>query len=432
MYADKYIENIGGVAVVDLARKFGTALYVYDQAIIAARVAELKPFGTVRFALKACSNLTVLSYLHSAGVVVDCVSVGELSRAIAAGFQPSAVADAVPRMVFTCDIFDRESLEFVLEKNISVNVGSIDMINQYGERAAEQGKKGRGITIRINPGFGHGHSQKTNTGGPSSKHGIWHEDLAEACDAAARHNLTIEGVHMHIGSGTDFVHLAKVCGALRDVVRKVGPSVKMISGGGGLTIPYRQSDERVDIQEYCKLWWQVREELSKEFGRELQLETEPGRYIVAESGYLLSEVRAIKRMGENTFVLVDAGFNDLARPIMYGAYHEISVCPADGVRSNKTMLAAIAGPLCESGDVFTQKEGGFVEQREIAQARVGDYLVFHDTGAYGAVMGSNYNSRPLIPEVLIRDGEALLIRKRQSIEALMENEYGNGFTPKNV
>ena len=134
------------------------------------------------------------------------------------------------------------------------------------------------------------------------------------------------------------------------------------------------------------------------------MEIEPGRYIVAESGFLLAEIRAVKRQGNNTFYLVDAGFNDLARPILYGAYHPMSLAPADGRAERRRCEAIVGGPLCESGDIFTQEEGGFVVARRLPEAVVGDFLVIECAGAYGASMGSNYNSRPLAAEVLILDG----------------------------
>jgi diaminopimelate decarboxylase len=152
------------------------------------------------------------------------------------------------------------------------------------------------------------------------------------------------------------------------------------------------------------------------------LEIEPGRYIVAEAGYLVSEIRAVKRQGSMLFYLVDAGFNNLARPILYGAYHPISLCPADGDLDRPEIEAIVGGPLCESGDIFTQQEGGFVVPRRLPQAKVGDWLILERAGAYGFVMGSNYNSKPLAAEVLLQDGQARLVRRRQTFEDLIREE----------
>ncbi len=150
--------------------------------------------------------------------------------------------------------------------------------------------------------------------------------------------------------------------------------------------------------------------------------------MVAESGYLVAEIRAVKQMGSNTFYLLDAGFNNLARPILYGAYHPMSICPADGKAGSlgnaerAAQDVIVGGPLCESGDIFTQEEGGFVCKRSLPVATVGDYLVIEQVGAYGFVMGSNYNSKPLAPEVLIQDGQARLVRSRQTVDDLIRGE----------
>jgi diaminopimelate decarboxylase len=308
-------------------------------------------------------------------------------------------------------------LDLVVELKLPVNCGSPEMIDQLGERAP-----GSAITLRINPGFGHGHSQKTNTGGEQSKHGIWHEDLPDCLLRADRHGLMVTGIHMHIGSGTDLHHLAQVCGALEKAVATVGRSVTTISAGGGLPIPYRSEQTYVDIHEYFKLWDATRKRLEDRQGHKISLEIEPGRFLVAESGFLVSEIRAIKKMGGNLFYLLDAGFNNLARPILYGAFHPMSIVPADGAKERPQHDVVVGGPLCESGDIFTQEEGGFVCKRSLPVAHVGEYLVLERAGAYGAVMSSNYNSKTLAAEVLIRDGQPHLIRERQSLEDLVRGE----------
>jgi diaminopimelate decarboxylase len=163
--------------------------------------------------------------------------------------------------------------------------------------------------------------------------------------------------------------------------------------------------------------------LEDAFGHKLRLEIEPGRYLVAESGFLVSQIRAIKRMGSNTFYLLDAGFNNLARPILYGAYHPMSIVPSgSGGPTRQMHEVVVGGPLCESGDIFTQESGGFVCARSLPVAEVGEYLVLECAGAYGFVMGSNYNSKPLAAEVLVQDGRSHLIRRRQSFEDLIAGE----------
>ena len=165
---------------------------------------------------------------------------------------------------------------------------------------------------------------------------------------------------MHIGSGTDLEHLSQVCGAMEQAAAEVGPSLRSISVGGGLPTVYRPTDAYVDLAAYFALCDAMRKRLEERFGHAVRLEIEPGRYLVAESGYLVAEIRAIKRQDDNTFYLLDAGFNNLARPILYGSYHPMSIVPADGDTQRPEHDVIVGGPLCESGDIFTQEEGGFV------------------------------------------------------------------------
>ncbi|MGI6419523.1 MAG: diaminopimelate decarboxylase [Thermoguttaceae bacterium] len=405
---------IAGMPVVEIARKFGTPTYVYDAAKIVERLADLAAFDTVRYAQKACSNLAVIDLIRRHGGLVDTVSAAEIRRALAAGYSPEG---SPPPIVYTADIFDAEALDLVVEKNIHVNCGSPDMIDQYGSRAP-----GRQITLRINPGFGHGHSRKTNTGGDHSKHGIWHDQLHDCLVNADNYGLCVSGLHMHIGSGTDLAHLSQVCAAMEKAAAELGRSLRMISAGGGLPIVYKPGDSFVDLGEYYARWDAARKRLEDRFGRQIRLEIEPGRYLVAESGYLVAEVRAVKKQGGNTFYLLDAGFNNLARPILYGAYHPVSVAPADGEMNRPLQPVIVGGPLCESGDIFTQEEGGFVAKRDLPAATVGDLVVIECAGAYGFVMSSNYNSKPLAPEVLIQEGRADLVRRRQTFEEMIAGE----------
>ena len=167
----------------------------------------------------------------------------------------------------------------------------------------------------------------------------------------------------------------------------------------------------------------VRETLHVGTGDRVEfIEIEPGRYLTAESGYLVAEIRSVKRQAQNTFYLADAGFNNLARPILYGAYHPMAICPADGNTRRAEADVIVGGPLCESGDIFTQQQGGFVVTRRLPKAAVGDFLVIECAGAYGAAMGSNYNSRPMAAEVLVQDGTPHLIRRRQTFKELVVAE----------
>ena len=405
-----------------LAREHATPLWVYDAPTIRERVARLRMFDTVRFAQKACSNTHVLRLLRGLGVLVDAVSAGEIERALHAGYDARGEHAGI---VFTADEITADTLALVAAHGIPVNAGSAQMLDQLGAALGERAR-GHRVWLRINPGFGHGHSRKTNTGGEHSKHGIWPSDLPAALAAIARHRMRLVGLHMHIGSGVDYAHLARVCDAMAQHVREVvarGHDVEAISAGGGLSIPYRPGDAVVDTAHYFSLWDAARRQLARELGHPLRLEIEPGRFLVAESGAMLAEVRAVKDMGANHFVLCDAGFNDLVRPAMYGGHHAISVVARtlhEGSQAPRPTV--VAGPLCESGDVFTQDAGGVVEPRPLPPAQPGDLLVFHDAGAYGASMSSNYNSRPLAAEVLVDGDQARRIRRRQTVQELIALE----------
>ena len=400
----------------NLATEHGTPLWVYDAATIRQRIHDLKRFDTVRFAQKANSNLHLLRLMREQGVVVDAVSRGEVERALAAGFTAAPNGQGASGIVFTADLFDHATLDTVVQHGIPVNAGSIDMLGQLGQRS-----KGHRVWLRINPGFGHGHSNKTNTGGEHSKHGIWHTELPAALAAVKEHGLHLVGLHMHIGSGVDYGHLQEVCAAMVTLVKDSGADLEAISAGGGLSIPYQADEPRIDTDHYFSLWDAARQEVAAHLGHPVHLEIEPGRYLVAEAGVLLAEVRATKHQGDQHFTLVDAGFSDLMRPSMYGAFHAMSVIAADD-EVHPLRVTVVAGPLCESGDVFTQGEGGVVLTRELPEARVGDLLVLHDAGAYGASMSSNYNSRPLAAEVLVDGHSSRPIRRRQTIEELLTLE----------
>ena len=406
--------------LASLAQTHGTPLWVYDASVIERQVAALRQFDVIRFAQKANSNTHVLRLMKRLGVLVDSVSLGEIERALAAGFTPG-VHNGHADIVFTADLLDRATLARVAELGIPVNCGSIDMLDQLGAVSP-----GHPVWLRINPGFGHGHSNKTNTGGEHSKHGIWHTDLPLALERVRANGLHLVGIHMHIGSGVDYTHLQEVCGAMVTLVQTVkaqGMDLQAISAGGGLSIPYQAGEAQIDTAHYFSLWDAARVQIASLLAHPVTLEIEPGRYLVAEGGVLVSEVRATKQMGSNPFVMVDAGFSDLARPSMYGSFHGMEVIHADGTPvTGAPQDTVVGGPLCESGDVFTQGEGGVVLTRPLPVAQVGDFLVLHDTGAYGASMSSNYNTRPLIPEVLLENGTARLIRRKQTVAELLALE----------
>ncbi len=403
-----------------IAEQYQTPCWIYDAAVIRRQIARLRRFDVIRFAQKASSNIHLLKLMKEEGVLVDSVSLGEVERALVAGFQPGDI-HAAP-IVFTADLLDRHALKRVVELNIPVNCGSPQMLEQLGQ-ATSGNSYGHPVWLRINPGFGHGHSRKTNTGGEQSKHGIWFEQLQQSMQIIQQYDLSLIGLHMHIGSGVDYDHLQSVCEAMLQQVKACGRDLTAISIGGGLSIPYRDGEAEVDTDHYFEIWDKARKDIEAYLGHAIKMEIEPGRFLVAQSGMLVSELRAQKQVGNNFFALVDAGFNDLARPAMYGSFHRITAHAPDGTpRSTPSRATVVAGPLCESGDVFTQEDGGVVTTQGLPACEIGDLFVFHDTGAYGASMSSNYNSRPLIPEVLVDGDDIKLIRRRQTVQELIALE----------
>ena len=255
-----------------LADEFGTPLWAYDAATIRQRIAQLQAFDTVRFAQKACSNIHILQLMRAQGVKVDAVSRGEILRALAAGYTAGGEPSDI---VFTADVMDEATLATVVEHQVPVNAGSIDMLHQLG-----MASPGHGVWLRINPGFGHGHSNKTNTGGEHSKHGIWHTDLTMALAVIAERGLSLLGLHMHIGSGVDYGHLQEVCGAMVQLVqlaKDAGHDLHAISAGGGLSIPSQAGGSRIDTAHYFSLWDAARKQAEAIVGHTLGLEIEPER-----------------------------------------------------------------------------------------------------------------------------------------------------------
>ncbi|MFQ5742418.1 MAG: diaminopimelate decarboxylase [Acidobacteriota bacterium] len=413
------MKTVDGSVIQRLAREYGTPVYVYDAGVIRQRIRALRRFDLIRFAQKANSNIHMLRLMRSEGVLVDATSAGELRRALAAGYSGNGDPAAV---VYTADVLSDEVLELVVKHGIPVNAGSTDMLGQLGRRHPSHR-----VWLRINPGFGHGHSRKTNTGGEWSKHGIWHEYAHRALQCIEEYQLRLVGLHMHIGSGSDFDHLKGVCEAMVNQVAALKVDIASISGGGGLPIPYRDDESPFDTDGFFRLWHQARGRIEEIVGHGVSLEIEPGRYLVGEAGLLIAEVRATKLVGANRFVLVDAGFDNLLRPALYGSHHAISAVKRNGeAATGPAQATVVGGPLCEAGDLFTQDDSGLVVPVDLPAVKVGDYLVFHDAGAYASAMASNYNSRPLAPEVLIDGGEPRLIRRRQTIDDLLELEAFDG------
>jgi diaminopimelate decarboxylase len=409
--------NIEKVDVRDLAQQFGTPVYVYSLSILRKAIAEIQPLApVVRFAMKACSNTRILQEMLKSGIKIDAVSIPEIQRALKAGYVSEDIC-------LSSDVFfNSDEAEFCLKNNIFCSCGSLGMLEEYGETRKRLGLGSDGVSIRINPGEGAGHSKKTNTGGPYSKHGIWYENLDEAKAIAQKYDLKIIGAHTHIGSGGDMEHLSRITGKLVDFAKQF-PDLQIVNFGGGLPYEYDPDKPQADILSYQPILKERTQELEKYFGRPITCEIEPGRRFVAGCGFLIGEVRSLNHTFDDNkkrldYVLTNVGFCHLLRPMAYGSYHPIWFA-GDGLGKETDVI--VAGPVCESGDVLTQKDEEPVPRR-LPLPKRGSLIVIGGAGAYGHVMSSNYNSQPLIPEVIVEGNQVTLIRRRQTLEDVIQEE----------
>jgi diaminopimelate decarboxylase len=409
-----------------IADLIGTPYYLYDGAQLREKLTELRaltdgPHLCCRYALKANSARRVLSEIQAAGLWADAVSGNEVLRAVRAGFP---AGNDPPVIMLTSDVFRGNALTTILEHGVLPNVGSPGMVREL----RDAGYRGP-IAVRANPGFGHGHVQAVDTGGPSSKHGIWYDDLAAVRASAAEARLPIVALHVHVGTGPqpgEFdANMRKVIDFYESMLPEF-PEVTAVNFGGGLPHAYRSGTPAYDLRGFRAILLEAVERLRKAAGRPIRIEVEPGRYPVAGMGLLVARVKDIKRTRDNTkgpghtFVMVDAGFNDLVRPAMYGSYHHISIVGAGASRTPEPLV--VAGPLCESGDVFTRDDHELLVPRSLPRPDPGDLLVLHDTGAYGASMSSNYVSFGRPPQVFWDEGKAMLIARRETIEDVTRAE----------
>jgi len=420
------ISPAANVALMEkLAARLGTPFWLYDAAELRRRMADVKALTAstglqARYAMKASPAGRILREMREQGIWIDAVSANECLRACRSGFP---AGHQPPVILYTADVFRDGWQEVIVREGILPNLGSPGMIEDL------RGIGYRGpLALRVNVGFGHGHVNACDTGGPSSKHGIWWEDLAEAATAAKKADCSVVMLHAHVGSGPRQEELRENLNRLVDVFARLAPSfadLQAISLGGGLPWNYRQH-ETLDIAALGALLRDARARLSKAVGREIRLEIEPGRYYVASSCTLVTRVADLKKTRRNEkgegveFIMVDAGFADLVRPAMYGSHHRISIPAREG---NHTEPFCVAGPLCESGDVFTRGADEMLEPRALPRPQRGDLLCLHDAGAYGYAMSSNYNSLGRPPQVWVEeDGSVRLISRRETLDDLLAPE----------
>ena len=416
-YRSNYL-YIGDVAVAELAARFGTPFYVYDAAAIRAQIDKVKqafsglPFQPF-YAMKANSNLSLLRLIREHGFGCDAVSPGEIYLARAAGYPAEAIW-------FTCSNVSDEDLRAIPYPGIVVNVNSVSEIDRVLGVDLENP-----IALRVNPDVGAGHHADVITAGDSVKFGI---DLAEIHTArmlVEDAGRKVVGLHAHIGSGVDTI--GPLIAAARQLLELAPefPNLKWINFGGGMAAPYKPGDAEFPIEEYGAELTRVAGAMLR--ARDLTAILEPGRYIVAHSGTLVARVTSRRTSAGIDWIGCDTGFNHLARPSKYSAYHHI----LNASRGSEASLreswrddsegretAVIAGNLCESGDVFTRTEGKVVT-RAVDRVEIGDLLAFCDAGAYGFSMASHYNARLMPPEVLVDGEDVKLIRARQEMSDLV-------------
>jgi diaminopimelate decarboxylase len=415
-----------GVDLRRLAERVGTPFYFYDATTLQARIAAIReltapPYLQARYAMKACSVKRVLEVMRDQHIWIDAVSGNEVLRAQAAGYGLHA---ETPEVMLTTDVFRDNALEVVCRYRVLPNLGSPGMV----QHLVDAGYRGP-IALRLNPGFGHGHVQSCDTGGPSSKHGIWFDQAPAVAAEAARHGMPTILLHAHVGSGPTPSEFMANMQYLIDFFAEhlmEYPALEAINLGGGLPYPYRPGVPEVDLSAYGHLLRQAHHDFSRQTGRPLRVEIEPGRYFVAPAGYLVTRVTDVKHTSTNAkgpgqaFVMVDAGFCDLVRPAMYGAFHQISLWPSSGDTGGEPMI--LAGPLCESGDVFTRDSDEFLQPRPLPPVHTGDLVIVHDAGAYGTTMSSNYNSLGRAAQIWWEDEQAYLISRRETFEDLVRTE----------
>jgi len=405
---------IDGVSAVELAARFDTPLYVISEQRIRDNYNRLRNALTrnyqqtrIYYAAKANANLSVLKILESENAYIDAVSPGEVSLALKAGFPAE-------RIMFTGTSVRNDELQFLTDSNITINVDSLSQLNRLLKITVPNL-----LSVRINPEIGAGHHSHVITAGKNSKFGIWEENALEAYATAKKAGVERFGIHMHVGSGVldkePFVlALEKLLSIAKRVHEQVGVEFEFIDVGGGLGVPYKPEDNALDLTQFFAAVLT----LFKHRINEYRMGTpffcvEPGRYLVCDAAVLLTSVNTVKTTPFKKFIGVDAGFNTLVRPTMYGSYHPIVV--ANKLSCAEEEAVDVVGPICESGDALAR-------DRRLPKIEEGDLLAVLNAGAYGFAMSSQYNARPRAAEVLVKDGKCALVRARESFEDLLAGQ----------
>ncbi len=393
----------------ELLKQFGSPLYVYNETILRSRCRDMQnimdyPDFTANYSIKANSNLSLLRIAREEGLYADAMSPGEILFLEKAGFRHD-------QMFFVPNNVSRAEMQFAIDRKVLTSLDSLAQLEQYGQL-----DPGGRVAIRINPGVGAGHHEKVVTAGKKTKFGISIDQMPAVQEILATWHLRLVGVNQHIGSL--FMEPKPYLEAARHFleIAEQFPDLELIDFGGGFGIPYHklEGQARLDLATLRRELTVLVQDFVSRYGRKVQFKSEPGRYVVAESGVLLSYVHSIKRNDEITYAGTDLGFNILARPVMYDSWHDIEVI-RDGaiLASPNPQPVTVVGNICESGDIIARN-------RLLPPMKAGDIVAVLDAGAYGYAMASTYNNRLRPAEVLISaDGNARLIRRRETFADLL-------------
>jgi len=405
---------VDGVSAVELAKKYDTPLYVISEKRIRENYNRLhkalaSKYNKVRihYAAKANSNLSVLKILENAGAYLDVVSPGEVSMALTCGYTPD-------RILFTGTSVRTDELEFLVNSSVTINVDSLSQLGRLLKLSVP-----KILSIRINPEVGAGLHSHVITAGQQSKFGLWEADAMKAYKTAKKAGVERFGIQMHVGSGVldtePFVQaLEKLLNIAKKVHEKLGITFEFVDMGGGLGVPYKPDEKELDLEVFSeKVLSLFKSRIEKDGLGEPFFCVEPGRYLVADAVILLTAVNTVKVTPFKKFIGVDAGFNTLVRPTMYGSYHHIVV--ANKLNAPEEAAYDVVGPICESGDALAK-------DRRLSIIQEGDLLAVLNAGAYGFAMSSQYNARPRAAEVLVKHGKVTLVREREQLDDLVKGQ----------
>ena len=398
-------KNLTQEQVIAIADEFGTPVYIYHAERIAEQYKKLKKAFSgcnARFfyACKSLTNVNVLKYMQTIGVSLDCVSINEVKLGLMAGFDKKDI-------LYTPNCVDFEEVVEVKEMGVNINIDNISILEQFGHKFGNSYP----VCIRLNPHIMAGGNYKISTGHIDSKFGISIHQMRHIERIVKSTNLNITGIHMHTGSEIKDVRVFLEGLEVMLNTSAHFPNLEFIDLGSGFKVPYQPGDAETDINDLGKKVAQAFVEFEKETGKKLQVWFEPGKYLVSQCGYFVVKTNVIKQTPAAVFAGVNSGFNHLIRPMMYDAYHHIENIsnPAGPER-----IYNVVGNICETDT--------FAWDRKLTEVREGDYLVFHNAGAYGFEMSSNFNSRLKPAEVMVVEGKAKLIRQRDVFEDLLRNQ----------